>query len=99
MPVKKIEEAANEAAAAKAGQKTPLIKEEGNFLVLSGANEDIGTGTKLVVVHVAKTQENAVSYIKKLTSSRPEFLYVVEKKSLFSRRPQIVVNEIKLQNA
>ena len=75
--------------------KAPGKKEEGNFLVLSCAGENIGSGTKLTIVNVAKTPESAVNYIKGLTGSRPEYMCVVEKKSLYSRRPQIVVTEIK----
>lgn len=71
------------------------VKEDGDFLVLSCAGENIATGSKLTVNHVAKTPDSAVDYIKKLTSSRPEYLCVVEKKNLYSRKPQIVVKEIK----
>ncbi|MDA8136246.1 MAG: hypothetical protein M0T82_16630 [Desulfobacteraceae bacterium] len=95
MPEKKNQGAKTEATIAnKNDPKTPVKKEEGNFLVLSCASDTITTGVKALVVNVAETQEKAVDYIKKLTSSRPEYLCVVEKKSLYSRKPQIVVKEI-----
>ncbi len=101
MPVKKNEGSGTEAKNTnniKNETKAPAKKEEGNFLVLSCASENIGSGSKMAVVNVAKTHESAVSYIRKLTSSRPEYLCVVEKKSLYSRKPQIVLNEIKIAN-
>ena len=76
------------------GPKDTSPEENGNILVLSCPAEKITSGTKLVVLNMAKTQTKAVEYINDLTSTMPEYICVVEKKSLFSRKPQIVVVEI-----
>ena len=77
------------------GAKAPEKKEEGNFLVLSCAGREIRSGTKFTVVNVCMTQEKAIESIKRLINPRPEYLCVVEKKAIYTRRPKIVVEEIK----
>lgn len=74
--------------------KTVKAKEEGNFMVLSNSSDMIMTGSKLIVVNVSRTLEAAEKYITELTSSRPEYLCVVEKKVFYSRRPQMIATKI-----
>ena len=78
----------------KTGTKDTAPEEIGDFLVLSCPSENITSGTKLVVLNVAKTQAKAVEHINDLTSTMPEYVCVVEKNSLFSRKPQIVVKKL-----
>jgi len=97
MPIKKTKVSDAEVKKAdklKKDTKAPVEEEDGNFFVLSCSSENITTGTKLSVVKTTKTPKSAVDYIKKLTSSRPEYLCIVEKKGMYSRKPQIVVKEI-----
>lgn len=97
MPTKKTKGSKTEPkprAADKLPDKETSKEEVGDFLVLSCITENIRSGAKLTLVKVAETKEGAVSYVKSLTGQRPEYLCIVEKKAMFSRKPQIVVSEL-----
>ena len=101
MPEKKAQGTKkNEAATPDKKDPTPKVPEKidkGNFYVFSCAGETISSGAKLTVAKVAETYDKKYDFIKNLKGARPEYLCVVERKSLFSRMPQIVVKEINTQ--
>lgn len=91
---KKISSSGKDTKVKAVNLRAATIKEEGNFLVVSCPNTGITSDMKFSVKKVAKTFDEAESFIKNLTNTRPEYLCIVEKKGLYERKPQIVLTKI-----
>lgn len=68
---------------------------DGNFIVVSCISDEISLNSKFSAKITTKTLEEAENYIKNLTTTKPEYLCILEKKAVYSRKPQIVLTKIK----
>ncbi len=69
-------------------------KEQKKVFLVMNMDKNARTGSSMIILHVTKSYNEALSYIEKMQGASPGFVCIVEQKAVLSRQPQITISLI-----
>lgn len=89
------EEKGSKAKPKAAQTEAPAASESfGNHFLVANIGNNARVGSKIIIMHAAKSINEATKYIENLENPVPEYVCILEQKAYFARKPKITLAEL-----